>query len=178
MRSTESAALRLPLSNVGSLTLACILLAGCAAPAAHPPDGQAGMACKDSNEQEIASLFDRWNASLQTGDPRTVVANYADKSILLPTVSNQPRLSAAEKEDYFVHFLQNKPSGKIDLRFVDIGCNTAVDAGLYTFVYGTTGQVVHARYTYTYRWYPELEGGKWLITSHHSSALPEPAPAQ
>jgi len=178
MRSPQSAASRLPLSCVSSVTLLWILLAGCAAPAAHPPDGQAGMACKDSNEQEIASLFDRWNASLQTGDPKQVVANYADKSILLPTVSNTPRLSAADKEDYFMHFLQNQPSGKIDLRFVDIGCNMAVDAGLYTFIYGTTGQVVHARYTYTYRWYPELEGGKWLITSHHSSALPEPASAQ
>jgi hypothetical protein len=47
-----------------------------------------------------------------------------------------------------------------------------VDAGLYTFTFGATGQVVHARYTFTYRW----EGGKWLITSHHSSAMPEQQP--
>jgi uncharacterized protein (TIGR02246 family) len=172
MRSPTPAASRLPLSCAWFASCACILLAGCAGPPPNPSDGRT--ACKDTNDQEIASLFDRWNASLLTGDPRTVVANYADKSILLPTVSNKPRLTAAEKEDYFTHFLENKPSGKIDLRFVDIGCNTAVDAGLYTFIYGTTGQVVHARYTYTYRWHPELEGGKWLITSHHSSAMPEP----
>src|SRR5258707_10204975 len=125
--------------------------------------------CKATTEQEIASLFDRWNKSLQTGDPHKVVANYAEHSILLPTVSNKPRLTPAEKEDYFHHFLEDRPSGKIDLRFVEIGCNSAVDAGLYTFTFAKTGAVVSGRYSYTYRW----DGSKWLITSHHSSAIPE-----
>jgi uncharacterized protein (TIGR02246 family) len=125
--------------------------------------------CKASNEQEISALFDRWNRSLQTGDPHKVVANYAERSILLPTVSNKPRLTAAEKEDYFHHFLENKPVGKIDLRIIEIGCNTAVDSGLYTFTYGTSGAQVKARYTFTYRW----DGEQWLITTHHSSAMPE-----
>jgi hypothetical protein len=44
-----------------------------------------------------------------------------------------------------------------------------VDAGLYTFTFAKTGDVVKARYTYTYRW----NGSEWLITSHHSSAMPE-----
>src|SRR5574337_1620414 len=68
--------------------------------------------CKATSEQEISALFDRWNRSLQTGDPHKVVANYAERSILLPTVSNKPRLTAAEKEDYFHHFLEDRPSGK------------------------------------------------------------------
>ena len=55
--------------------------------------------CKSTSEAEISALFDRWNASLQTGDPHKVVANYAPRSILLPTVSNKPRLTPAEKED-------------------------------------------------------------------------------
>jgi uncharacterized protein (TIGR02246 family) len=124
--------------------------------------------CHAVNEKEIAALFDRWNASLQTGEPKKVVANYAAKSILLPTVSNKPRLTAAEKEDYFVHFLENKPVGKIDFRSIEIDCNTAIDAGLYTFTYAD-GSKTKARYTYTYKW----EGKQWLITSHHSSAMPE-----
>jgi hypothetical protein len=53
--------------------------------------------CKATSEQEIAALFDRWNQSLQTGDPHKVVANYAEKSVLLPTVSNTPRLNPAQK---------------------------------------------------------------------------------
>jgi uncharacterized protein (TIGR02246 family) len=124
--------------------------------------------CKATSEKEIAALFDRWNASLKTVEPRKVVANYAATSILLPTVSNKPRLTAAEKEDYFVHFLEKKPVGKIDFRSIEIDCNTAVDAGLYTFTYGD-GSTTKARYTYTYKW----DGKHWLITSHHSSAMPE-----
>ncbi|MFG3816182.1 SgcJ/EcaC family oxidoreductase [Limnothrix redekei LRLZ20PSL1] len=130
---------------------------------------QLATTCKMANEAEVAALFDRWNQSLQTGDPEKVVANYAARSILLPTVSNKPRLTPAEKADYFHHFLENQPSGKIDLRMVDIGCNYAIDAGLYTFTFAKTGATVKARYSYSYRW----DGSQWLITSHHSSKMPE-----
>ena len=125
--------------------------------------------CKPTSERQVAALFDRWNDSLQTGDPHKVVANYAEDSILLPTVSNQPRLTPAEQEEYFEHFLLDEPSGKIDLRRIYLGCNVAVDAGLYTFTFGRTGAVVPARYSFSYRW----DGEQWLITSHHSSLMPE-----
>ena len=138
-------------------------------PPASRPDSERTESCKSTSSEEIAALFDRWNQSLQTGDPHKVVANYAEHSILLATVSNKPRLTPAEKEDYFEHFLQNQPSGKIDFRDIELGCNSAVDAGLYTFTFAKTGDVVHARYTYTYHW----DGHQWLITSHHSSAMPE-----
>ncbi|MFC5489384.1 SgcJ/EcaC family oxidoreductase [Dokdonella soli] len=157
--------------NVPALSAAlAVVLAGCAS----APSGSASAparteVCKAASEQEISALFDRWNRSLQTGDPHQVVANYAERSVLLPTVSNKPRLTAAEKEDYFHHFLENRPVGKIDSRTIQIGCNTAVDVGLYTFTFGTTGTQVKARYTYTYEW----DGKQWLITSHHSSAMPE-----
>ena len=148
-----------------------IALVGCASNQVAQTGAKGALteSCKATSEAEIASLFDRWNRSLQTGDPHKVVANYAERSILLPTVSNKPRLTPAEKEDYFHHFLENRPSGKIDLRFVELGCNTAFDAGLYTFTFAKTGESVSARYTYTYRW----NGSEWLITSHHSSAMPE-----
>lgn len=87
--------------------------------------------------------------------------NYAPRSILLRTVSNKPRLTVEEKEDYFRHFLEHKPVGTIDFRFVMIECNTAIDAGLYSFKYAD-GTVVKARYTFAYGW----NGDNWLITSH------------
>ncbi len=154
-----------------SAVVVALLLAGCATNRSMPNNAQASPTenCKVTSEQEIAGLFDRWNRSLQTGDPSKVVANYADRSILLPTVSNKPRLTSAEKEDYFHHFLEDGPTGKIDLHFIERGCNSAVDAGLYTFTFAKTGAVVHARYTFTYRW----DGTQWLITSHHSSGMPE-----
>jgi len=148
-----------------------VALAGCASHQGLPTSVQSTYTeiCKETTEQEIASLFDRWNQSLLTGDPHKVVANYAERSILLPTVSNKPRLTPAEKEGYFHHFLENRPSGRIDMRFIEIGCNTVVDAGLYTFTFAKTGEEVSGRYSFTYRW----NGSEWLITSHHSSAMPE-----
>jgi uncharacterized protein (TIGR02246 family) len=147
------------------------LLAGCAAPSLQTgvTQGARTESCRPIGEPEVAALFERWNRALATRDPHKVVALYAERSILLPTVSNQPRLNAAEKEDYFHHFLENQPSGKIDLRSVEIGCNWALDAGLYTFTFAKTGAVVSGRYSFTYRW----TGSDWLITSHHSSAMPE-----
>lgn len=130
--------------------------------------------CRAVDQKEVEALFERWNESLKTGDPKKVVANYAEKSILLPTVSNKPRLTAAEKEDYFAHFLAKKPVGVIDQRFVEVGCNTALDAGLYTFTFNDGAQV-KARYSYTYEW--DSKAKKWLISSHHSSAMPEKAEA-
>ena len=120
-------------------------------------------------EEEIAALFDRWNDSLKTGDPAKVVDNYAERSILLPTVSNKPRLTREEKEDYFVHFLVNEPVGTIDMRHIDISGDIAVDSGLYSFSFAKTGDVVNARYSFVYKW----DGSQWLIISHHSSAMPE-----
>ena len=127
--------------------------------------------CVAATEEDIAALFHRWNASLQTGEAHKVSANYAPKSVLLPTVSSRPRLTAYDKEDYFHHFLENQPVGHIDSqdsREIEIDCNSAIDTGLYTFTFQKTGAAVKARYTFTYKW----DGKQWLITSHHSSALP------
>ncbi|MBV8851149.1 MAG: SgcJ/EcaC family oxidoreductase [Methylobacteriaceae bacterium] len=130
------------------------------------------MTCKATSEADIKGLFDRWNNSLKTGNPDEVVKNYASDAILLPTVSNKPRLTQDERRDYFVHFLENKPVGEINMRVIKLGCNDAIDAGIYTFSFGdgpNKGKQVRARYTYTYT----LNDGKWLISSHHSSAMPE-----
>ena len=124
--------------------------------------------CIAVNDAEIASLFDRWNSSLRTGEPARVVANYAVESILLPTLSNQPRLTPDEKQRYFESFLKKQPQGTINFRDIMLACNTAIDAGIYTFRFGD-GTTVQARYTFTYQW----DGQQWLITSHHSSAMPE-----
>ena len=125
--------------------------------------------CKPTSEPEIAALFDRWNQALQTGDPDKVVALYAERSILLPTMSNKPRLTPAEKEEYFIHFIEKRPFARIDLREIEIGCDMAVDSGLYTFTFAKTGETVSGRYSFTYRW----DGSQWLIVSHHSSVMPE-----
>lgn len=152
------------------LVITSLFIAGCATTASN--NNQSLTACTESRiaptEQEIASLFDRWNQSLQSGDPQKVIANYAERSILLPTFSNNPRLTPAEKVEYFHHFLKDQPSAEINMRQIQIGGNMAVDSGLYTFYFAKTGDKVRARYSFTYRW----DGKQWLIISHHSSAMP------
>ena len=125
--------------------------------------------CQVTDEKTIAGLFDRWNASLKTLEPAKVTANYATDAVLLPTVSNTPRTNHAEINDYFVKFLKNQPQGTIDKRFIKIGCNVAQDVGTYTFGF-KDGSKVSARYSYVYG----FRDGQWLITHHHSSAMPEP----
>lgn len=125
-------------------------------------------ACAPTSEAEIAKLFDRWNTSLATLSPQEVAKNYSEDPVLLATLSNKPRLTQGERIDYFEHFLANEPKGHVDSRDIKIGCNWAVDLGTYTFTM-KDGSKVPARYTYTY----EFKGGNWLITSHHSSMMPE-----
>lgn len=124
--------------------------------------------CAKVDKAQIEGLFDRWNDSLKTGDAKKVAANYLSDAVLLPTVSNKVRLTEAERVDYFEHFLEKKPVGKIDTRTVRLGCNEATDSGTYTFTFADNS-TVSARYTYAYAW----DGKEWKIATHHSSAMPE-----
>lgn len=137
-------------------------LASSSAFAATAPD------CVKADNQQIEALFDKWNASLQTGDAHKVAENYLSDAVLLPTISNQVRLTDQERVDYFQDFLKKKPFGKIDTRTIRLGCNKAIDTGTYTFTFADKSSVT-ARYTFTYAW----DGKEWKISSHHSSAMPE-----
>eukprot|EP00798_Chlamydomonas_sp_ICE-L_P019503 gene19503-biopygen28345 len=132
-------------------------------------------AMPESQEKKIAEVskqFDRWNAALQTGDPKKVAALYAPGGVLLPTVSNQVRTTPEEIEDYFSTFLTLKPNGKIDdanVRLLDE--ETAINSGVYTFALVVDGEPtkVQARYSFTYKKFNK----ECLIVDHHSSGMPE-----
>lgn len=130
---------------------------------------QAAPACKTASQGEITQLFEHWNQALQSGDATQVAATYQENAVLLPTLSNQVRLTPAQRVAYFEHFLAGKPSGEIVSRTIQTGCNHALDAGVYEFTFATTGEKVQARYSYTYHW----DGARWLIGSHHSSVMPQ-----
>jgi uncharacterized protein (TIGR02246 family) len=123
-------------------------------------------------QQQIAALFDEWNAALATGDAEKVADLYAPTAVLLPTVSDEIRTTRAQIVDYFTKFLQSKPQGRIDREIITIlDSNNAINTGLYTFTLtqDDVQQQVPARYTYVY----ERIDGNWLIVNHHSSLLPE-----
>ncbi len=128
-------------------------------------------------KKEIASLFDDWNDMLRTGGPHDMALLYAEDGVLLPTVSNDVRTNRVEVADYFEHFLALHPRGVINEQHIEVlDANTAVNSGVYTFDVIKEGQptFVVARYSFLY----EKVGGKWLIKSHHSSAMPEAVTAR
>ncbi|MEL5515667.1 SgcJ/EcaC family oxidoreductase [Serratia bockelmannii] len=107
--------------------------------------------CVRVNRHQIEALFEQWNQSLQTGDVKKVTDNYLSDAVLLPTLSGKARMTQSERTDYFRHFLEKKPHGKIDSRTIRIGCNYAIDTGMYTFTFLDKSEV-SARYTFTYLW--------------------------
>ncbi|BBP44935.1 hypothetical protein THMIRHAS_03080 [Thiosulfatimonas sediminis] len=135
------------------------------------PTANESCVCAPSSERVAQELFDRWNMALQTHDQKAVASLYWEDAILLPTVSNVPRVNHAEIEDYFHHFLESKPYGTIISRNLKQGCNKLTDAGVYEFKVIKDGkpQVVPARYTFVY----EFRNGEWKISHHHSSMMPE-----
>jgi uncharacterized protein (TIGR02246 family) len=129
------------------------------------------------SQDEIAGLFDQWNAALATGNPDNVAELYAPNAVLLPTVSSQIHINRAELTnhaeivDYFTHFLESKPQGKIDQSIITVlDPQAAINTGIYTFTLIQDGQPqsLQARYTFVY----ERQNGKWLIVNHHSSTMP------
>lgn len=129
----------------------------------------AAQACQTASEADAAQLFERWNNALQSGDPGLVAATYQIDAVLLPTLSNQVRLTPAERLEYFQQFLQKRPSGRVISRSVRSQCDSLLDAGVYEFTFAATGETVQARYSYTWDW----DGKQWLIGSHHSSLMPQ-----
>mmetsp|Transcript_14454 Transcript_14454/g.22065 ORF Transcript_14454/g.22065 Transcript_14454/m.22065 type:complete len:192 (-) Transcript_14454:147-722(-) len=131
--------------------------------------GSSSTAAPAISDSEVTGLFNLWNDALATLDPDTVAKRYAKTSVLLPTVSDIPRTDYDSIKSYFVDFLQKKPQGVILESNVIKGDDFCMDAGIYEFTMGATGDKVKARYTYVYQY----EDGEWKIAHHHSSIMPE-----
>jgi len=127
---------------------------------------------KAITQEEVRGLFGLWNDALSTGDPMKVAARYTDDAVLLPTLSDRARYTNEGIADYFVHFLEKKPEGRIVEGNIKIGPNWAQDAGIYEFSFAD-GSSVQGRYSFVYA----FENGEWKISNHHSSIMPEGAVA-
>ncbi len=121
------------------------------------------------SEDHVRSLFKLWNDALASEDPRIVAKRYAKEAVLLPTVSDEPRMDSKGIEDYFVSFLKLKPQGDILISKVHVGPGWAQDAGIYEFTLGATNKKVKARYSFVYVY----EDDQWKVLHHHSSQMPE-----
>jgi hypothetical protein len=192
--AAAAAALRRLGLGLAALTLGLQMLLGAALPVAALAEelaealaeAPAATACAPISERQVAALFERWNEALASGDPDQVASLYSDDALLLPTLSAEPRRTHAAIRDYFSDFLARAPRGRIDSRMIQLGCNSALDAGTYSFRLrdpadsdGAGGeQWVKARYSFVYTFSPGAGPGDgagpggWRIQHHHSSLQP------
>lgn len=125
--------------------------------------------CPATSTQEVAQLFERWNASLATREPEEVVKLYADKAVLLPALSGGLLVGRDQIRMHFAQFLLRHPQTSVLQRTISIDCATAIDAG--TYVYRVTGRrkgtrmLIGGRYALRY----EFDNGDWRIVSHLAS---------
>ena len=131
------------------------------------------MKCTATTQAQVEGLFSDFNKAWATKDPATVTSLFTKDAVLLATVSNKPRTTPAEIQDYFVTFLKGSPVGTINSSTIKMGCNSAARLGTWTVTLtdAATGAKtdVKARYSFMYR----LEDGKWKIDHLHSSMMPE-----
>jgi uncharacterized protein (TIGR02246 family) len=97
---------------------------------------------------EVRGLFKLWNDALATLDPKIVAKRYAKQPILLPTVSDTPRMTEESIIDYFTTFLQKQPQGVIIDGQTFSAPGFCEDAGVYEFSMGADGSKVLGRYSF------------------------------
>lgn len=116
--------------------------------------------------------FSKWKDALQTKNPKKVAALYAENSTFLPTVSGEFKKGQSGAEEYFKHFLEKNPMGKIIQEEVQtLGIDCYLHSGMYNFEVGPDNkrQVVEARFTFAWE---KDDQGEWKIVHHHSSVKP------
>ncbi len=121
--------------------------------------------------------FEIWNNALQTKDPEKVAALYSDDATFLPTVLGEFKRGKTGAKEYFVHFLEKNPSGKIVEDIVQyLSDDTYLHSGHYDFEIDnkdentqSSRKTVHARFTYVWK---KKENGEFEILHHHSSLKP------
>lgn len=130
--------------------------------------------CAVVTKRQVESWFTAFNSAWATKQPATVTSLFTKDAVLLATVSNKPRTTPAEIEDYFVKFLKGSPVGTINSSTIKIGCNSIARVGTWTvgLTDASTGAKsdVKARYSFIYK----RENGQWKIDHLHSSMMPEP----
>ena len=93
-------------------------------------------------------------------------------TILLPLVLDTPRRDYDSIKSYFVDFLQKQPQGTLlQSKIIKVDDWAVLDAGIYEFTMGATGDLVKTCYTLIF--IPLKQGGEWKISHLHSSIMPE-----
>lgn len=126
------------------------------------------------DKADVDAATGRWIDAFNRKSTQDIVALYAPDAVFFGTSSPVLRDTSALVRDYFKD-LPGLGDATISLgeHRVQVFGNTAISTGYYVRSSVQNGQKVSnpARFTFVYA----KRGGQWVIVTHHSSALPEPA---
>ncbi|MBV1696132.1 MAG: SgcJ/EcaC family oxidoreductase [Hyphomicrobiales bacterium] len=133
---------------------------------------QASAACSPPTEADVAEMFGRWSAALETVHPDRVVRLYAPDALMLPLAAHGARKGAAEIRDYYVYFLQREPKVSVETRSIRADCSVVTDAGVYELKSKTrAGKPETFKVRYSFTW--QKQDQNWLIVHEHASIGPD-----
>jgi uncharacterized protein (TIGR02246 family) len=148
-----------------------LILALAAGSLAWSPQANAA-SCSPPTEPDVAAMFARWNAALETVHPDRVARLYAPDALMLPLAAHGARKGAAEIRDYYVYFLQREPKVSVETRSIRRDCNIVTDAGVYELKAKTrAGKPETFKVRYSFTWQKQDQG--WLIVHEHASIGPD-----
>lgn len=129
---------------------------------------------RESEFNQLAKQnFLRWNEALHTHDPAIVAKLYFENATFLPTLNPEFKQGQVGAQEYFHHFLEKNPDGRIVKEVVQVlGENCYLHSGMYNFEVGPEDnrQVAEARFSYVWE---KDDKGEWKIIHHHSSLKPK-----
>ncbi len=120
----------------------------------HPIRKQNGLESETGLEKIATENFSRWNELLKTGDPQQVADLYTENATFLPTVSGDFKKGQYGAKEYFNHFLEKKPEGRITESVVQIiDDQHYLHSGKYDFEVGPQDNrtTLHARFTFLWQ---------------------------
>ncbi len=122
---------------------------------------------------DVAAALDEWKAAVESNDETKIMELYDKKAVMISTFVQHPMNKFDMIFNYYKKVVAN-PDVRVEIqeeyprRYGDM----AINSGMYTLSYTQEGEEVSipARFSFVY----QLQGGKWIIVDHHSSAVPLP----
>jgi uncharacterized protein (TIGR02246 family) len=121
--------------------------------------------------QDVEAATQQWLTAFNRKNAKEIVALYAKDAVLFGTSSGVLRDKPELVWDYFKGIADlGDATIAVGEHRVQVFGNVAINTGYYTRSSSQGGKVVQnpARFTFVY----QLREGRWMIVTHHSSALP------
>lgn len=127
---------------------------------------------KKKNIKFVRELFNKWNEWLKTKSPEVMADFYSDNCLFLPTLNWEFKKWKQWAKEYFEHFLQKNPIGKIiEDDIIKISDDFYIHVWMYDFEvdWKNWRKITKARFTFIWK---DLWDNNWKIIHHHSSLKP------